>query len=628
MNRSTFATSVRRRLGAMLAAGIPLGIVLGLAPTPAAAQSPAPIVDTAHVTDAAAAIPGVTVVDRTPAPGASTPAALMGATPMPNWPIRVPRVTSPFNFGPSRGLVLADLDADGKLDVIASSTDSKIYAWDHTGTPLPGWPVTVQLMPQYAPSVGDVDGDGDLEVVQATRGLTNGGQVYVFNHDGTTLPGWPKSVGSNGNYVTASITLVDLDHDGKLELICGERDYPVTKLWVFRHDGSVYPGAWPVTLDHVPTGSATVGDIDDDGDLEIVYLSYYSIWAFERDGTVMQGWPYDVNTNHNARFSYQSAALTDLTGDGKLEIVTACHWQGPGCYIFRHDGTLLPGWPKSWGSGWTYSPPTVADLDNDGKPEILCGRASNGLYCWDVNGNPRPGFPFQSGASTEGPIIVANIDADPELEILCDSNQMDSASLGWIYAVDHRGNVESGWPIRPQGISYMNGCSVADVDGDGVMEVAQISYNPSTPDSYVCLWKIGGSAYQPSEVDWATYHENDRRTGMRGEGFRLTGSGSTQIGQSYTLAVKGMPGNGVYLAGGVVHANAQVPPFGVFKLNPLALFLLTAGQVPVGGTYAFTVPIPNVPALRGIRVFFQALEGANLGGGDGAFTDVVSIVLR
>ena len=572
-------------------------------------------------------IPGTTFITPTAAPRLAAPAA-DNATLMPGWPLTVQLASGGLMFAPSRGLALADLDLDGTQELIVSPTESKVYVLDIHGKSLPGWPVAVTLMPQYAPSVGDLDGDGTLEVVQATRGTTTGGMIYVFNHDGTSMPGWPKAVGTKGNYVTASMTLADLDGDGTLEIIAGERDYPIGHLWVFRHDGTTFPGKWPVALDHVPTASATVGDMDRDGKPEIVYMSYNSIYVFETDGTVVPGWPVNVSQKFQANFSYQSPVMADLTGDGYLEIVTACHKTGAGCYVFRHDGTLLPGWPKGWGSGWSYSPPTVADLDLDGQPEILCGTAGNGLYCWNVQGQVRSGFPVVTGAATEGPIIVANIDADPQMEILVDSNKIDGSGNGWIYAFDHQGKQETGWPIQPQGFTYMNNASVADVDGDGVLELAQISSDTTQQKAWVGLWKIAGSTYLPSQIQWGTYHENNPRTGLQYEGFRLTGVGTPTVGGSWLVHVKGQPGNETYVALGVLPQRLPLPPFGVFRLHPGMLVSLVYGVIPPSGTFGFTQPIPAIPVLKGITIHFQALEGKSIGMGHASFTDLLSVTIQ
>jgi hypothetical protein len=84
-------------------------------------------------------------------------------------------------FAPWRGVALADLTGDGYLEIIGSSTDSQVYAWDHTGALLPGFPVSTIGWAQNAPAVGDVTGDGNLEIVQTTRGPTSGGRLHVFD---------------------------------------------------------------------------------------------------------------------------------------------------------------------------------------------------------------------------------------------------------------------------------------------------------------------------------------------------------------------------------------------------------------------------------------------------------------
>ena len=73
--------------------------------------------------------------------------------------------------------VLGDLDGDGFLDIVVAAMDQHVYAWDRHGSPLPGWPVLVQdpnpgggQMPAGAESINtpvlaDLDGDGRLEVL-------------------------------------------------------------------------------------------------------------------------------------------------------------------------------------------------------------------------------------------------------------------------------------------------------------------------------------------------------------------------------------------------------------------------------------------------------------------------------
>ena len=60
---------------------------------------------------------------------------------------------------------LGDLDGDGHLEVVVGSDDGKVYAWHHDGTPVAGWPQTTGDVVDSSPALGDLDGDGHLEVV-------------------------------------------------------------------------------------------------------------------------------------------------------------------------------------------------------------------------------------------------------------------------------------------------------------------------------------------------------------------------------------------------------------------------------------------------------------------------------
>jgi WD40 repeat protein len=428
---------------------------------------------------------------------------------MPGWPILI---GAHPNFKPFRGVCFADMNGDGDLEIITSSTDSRIYAWDLSGAAMPGFPVATIGWCQYAPSVADMDGDGDLEIVQCTRGTTSGGRLYAVDHLGNVLPGFPISV--NNNNVESCPTLIDLDGDGVMEIIVGERAYPIGRIHIFRLDGTEWGGNWPVAMDHVPTCTAAVGDVDSNGSLEIFTMSYTSMYLLRSDGTNMPGWPQSIP---NANFSYQSPALADLDGDGDLEIVVGAHQTAAGCYVFHHDGTLAAGWPKLADS-WTYCPPTVADLDGDGSLEIIDGQAgyvsppSNCFWAWSATGVTRSGFPYvtQNGGGSEGPLTVADVNNDGRKEIFADSN-LTVGGNGFLYGVDADGNDLGGFPLRPLGFTYLNGATIADADHDGDYELCVLSYHAAGVD--VNLYDLqdpkGSSA-----GDWSVYHARNSRGGL------------------------------------------------------------------------------------------------------------------
>jgi hypothetical protein len=460
----------------------------------------------------------IRVADETaPAPGAMTtePAAVpeLPATDempvMPGWPVRT---TSDANFAPGRGVAVVDLDGDGKMEVIRPTTGSQVYVWRYDGTNYPGWPKTLSGMGQEAAAVADVDLDGEYEICVNTRGMSTGGKTYLFTEGGANKPGWPFTGPANGN-MSSSPCLADVNGDDTLEIIVTERAARAL-VHVLTYHGTELSPAWPCTLDAVPTGTPAVADINLDGTKEIVCYSYNSLYAFRPDGTLLPGFPRQVT---NANFSYQSPALADIDGDDTLEIIAAMHRNAPGCYVFRHDATLEPGWPHAF-PRWTYCPPTVADLYRDGDLKVLCGLAgilgapAQVLYAFDDDASVLAGFPITQpdGDAAEGDITVADIDGDEDMEVLFTSNLMRD-TLGYLYAVHHDGTPVDGWPLRIYGFSYLNGMTVADVDGDDSLDIVAVGANGGS-GMEVKIWETG-VPYNRMSWEWPTYHFDMARTG-------------------------------------------------------------------------------------------------------------------
>jgi hypothetical protein len=523
---------------------------------------------------------------------------------LPGWPVRVP--CHP-NFSPSRGAALADLDDDGKLEVICGSTSGQLYVWRYDGTAYPGWPRTLSGMNQYAPAVADVDLDGEYEIAVTTRGLTSGGQVYLFTESGEDEPGWPVSGLVGGNF-SDSPTLADIDGDDTLEVIVGERDYPVGHLHVLRHDGREQRGAWPCSLDHVPAMGAAVADIDLNGTREIVYSSYNSLYVYEPDGSMRSGWPVTMPDSRN--FSYQSPALADVDADDTLEIVVAMHKEGGGCYVFRHDGTVRGGWPAVF-PRWTYCPPTVADLYRTGELKVVCGLQgiiggpANVLYAFDDKGGTLAGFPVYGEGGAECNLTVADVDGDADMEVIYTSNMMTTAdSLGYLYAVHDDGSPVSGWPLRPRGFTYVNGATVADVDGDDSLDIVAVS--ACAGEMAVTIWEAG-VPFGRMSWEWPTYQFDMQRTGLyqtpttglSGRNRRPVCGGATRVSPNPAQAGQSVR----FMAGADRPGSAELFDLGGRMLVRLSL-RAGAGRLPEG-------LVPGVYFVRA-RVNGQASLSAKL----------------
>jgi len=278
-------------------------------------------------------------------------------TAVPGWPL----VTGVFT---SNGPALVDLDGDGEVDILHTQ-GTQLVARRLDGTILPGWPRFAQEDFQ-APSFGDIDGDGEVEVVAGTWRPqfpdTVPFQVYAWNADGSEVPGFPvEGLGS----VRGPVTLGDLDGDGSVELVVRAGDI----LHVFDASGAERPG-WPVDPGGpIRNATPTIGDLDGDGDLEIVTAGF-DAYAYHDDGTAVAGFPVGTGAAGNMN---SGAAIADVDGEpATLEILLKIPNNIVG---LNSDGTDAPGFPiplTDNNASGTFSPgPAVGDLDGDGDVEIV-----------------------------------------------------------------------------------------------------------------------------------------------------------------------------------------------------------------------------------------------------------------
>ena len=429
-------------------------------------------------------------------------------TPMPGFPLSFGSNTT---YKPMRGLTLADLNNDGADEIILNHND-EINVVDGQGNVLWTQPL-VGGMAQYPATVGDINGDGSLEIVALTAyGNTRGG-LNVFSSTGEVL----LATVTNNNPLICAPVLADLNNDGTLEIIfCGRGKASASisaGIHAWNLQGEEVEG-FPFEMPSTPAFTPTVADIDNDGFLEIFASTTSALYYISHTGELL----YTVESNDTYKYSYQSPLVVDFEGDGNWSLIGACHGDNPNHYVRdARTGEYRTGWPKPV-SYWTYSAPTV--VKNSDEYAIFMGVSGEGdvFYQYDINGNVTSGFPLNLSAGIEGFISVADIDGDGENEIITDFNLMEGDS-GYIRAWKMDGTeVTDGFPLRPQGLSYMNGANFGDIDGDGNLEVVTLTYVQNfSPDDpvYVTAYAIN----QPvKNLIYGTYKgSNDRMGWIREE---------------------------------------------------------------------------------------------------------------
>jgi len=326
-------------------------------------------------------------------------------------------------FSPKTGGIFCNMDSDTDMEIVFGAGEH-LYAVNIDGAAVPGWPKTFAQFYEVAwtPSFGDIDGDGEGEVVAGTGGIP-GGKIEAFEKDGTILPGFPITF----ERYTLTPVLADVDNDNALEIIIGSRN---GKMYVFKGDGSVYPG-WPYQMDGFTASSASVGDIDNNGIMDIVCESIKRLYAWNKDGQLLPGFPIAVLDSTIGSNSYSAPLLVDVDNDDKLEISFCSHSNATGAggitYLIKFNGTSLSGWPKTV-DNWIYGAPIAADIDGDNELEILVAEYGASftpffyIFAYNIDGTMVTGFPHGPYFGTANQLTVADIDNDSQFEIIFDEN--------------------------------------------------------------------------------------------------------------------------------------------------------------------------------------------------------------
>ena len=441
-------------------------------------------------------------------------------TQLKGWPQKMAAgITGKYLLAPMEGVALVNLVAeDTTLEVIGSSSD-RVWVWDLSGKVLPGWPATVLGTAQTPPSVGDIDGDGDLEVVQVARNLkySDPSYVHAFHHDGKAVKGWPVKLANLAFY---AVTLADLDGNGAQDVVVQVGKYPPAgSILVLSGDGKLLGAGWNhLPMDNYPGGLAAVGDVDGDGKLEVVYHSAGELTVRRSDGSLLA--PFPLTAPSGKRFR-GGVLLADIsTGQKGKEIVcgqigTASGATSASLLAYTAGGKAVTGFPVQLATdALGLGPPSAGDIDGDGKLELVVNVRGKGLYIVGAAGKLQ-GKPIPTKADSQASVQLIDLDDDGKLELLADNNSTDKAGAGYLEAYEADGTAVVGFPLRPTGTTMLSSPSAADLDGDGKLELAVVSTTLGTsPESYANIWSLPTG--KATQKQWATYGFNARRSGCPG----------------------------------------------------------------------------------------------------------------
>ncbi len=322
-----------------------------------------------------------------------------------------------------------DLDGDGNNDILCACPGDNLVAWyknmDGLGTFGSKQVIAVFDSLDFV-TAADLDGDGDLDIISCS-----GAEDFIFWYE--NLDG----LGSFdiGNSVTTAVALpkevevADIDGDGDLDLVSASRDDDKVA-WYENLDGLGNFGPQIIiSTNALSTVSIDLADIDGDNDIDVLATSGSErrlYWFENLDGLGSFGSGHIIIEDPVAGF-FNSIFSIDIDGDSDIDVISVELVDGRVAWYENLDGLGTFGTLQT--IDLTLSLPSVAyafDVDNDGDNDVLSQSSPDMKIVWYENLDGLGNFSPQQIVTTEadGPqsIYASDFDEDGDLDLTSASN--------------------------------------------------------------------------------------------------------------------------------------------------------------------------------------------------------------
>ena len=296
-----------------------------------------------------------------------------------------------------------------------------------------------------SPALGDLDGDGFVEII----GHRRAGGTVVWTHDpnnfGRWVVSWTDDIDghSNGLYKYDSYAVADLDADGQPEILSGK--------YVWSNDGELlWVGAG------AGNGLSVAADLDLDGQLEVVV----GATAYDTDGELL--WENTEHFDPSYGRSY-NAGVANITEGLQPEVVVTAH--GAAYLLDPDDGSLIWQTQKTHLDARGGGTPAIGDINGDGQSEIVFSN-SKSLAAADSEGGLLWTMDIADGSASNG-VSLFDFNADGRLDVVYN----DEAAVRVVDGLSGAVIAErAGFSPTTTETAYF-----ADVDGDGSGELLSVT---------------------------------------------------------------------------------------------------------------------------------------------------------
>lgn len=406
----------------------------------------------------------------------------------PGWPVFLTNVHGVQGIVGYSSPAIADIDNDGKEEIIVKD-GQQLFVYDYQGNLKPGWPREMSWI-MYgnamvsSPVVADINNDNKKEIIVTFRGdNSEDGKILVMNSHGDNLVGWPLTIPSKFTNISSPI-VCDLDGDGNVEIVIQCYDnMNLGYIYILDKFGEVLPG-WPQQFGGGAWNSPVVADINNDGEYEIIACSHAGIinsqgkigvYVFSKQGNVLNGWPALLDYAQYGYYNIEPGiSVGDINNDGNKEILIASEGYSYSLWALNKNGQLLWNVLSKDFEFVKNSSPLIADINGDGKPEIIITKLNNlsnygKVMVIDNNGNEISSLSRYIPDRIRATPSIGDIDGDNKLELVCISQS------GKAYCWDYDAPYDPGkliWPTYQQN-NLRNGILFIKPEAPSIIELVE-----------------------------------------------------------------------------------------------------------------------------------------------------------
>ncbi|MGQ0620136.1 MAG: FG-GAP-like repeat-containing protein [Panacagrimonas sp.] len=376
----------------------------------------------------------------------------------------------------------ADLDDDGDLDVlVAQFANDSITAFVNDGNPVPVFTsVLISNQADGARSVyaGDIDGDGRIDVVSASR---DDNKIAWYRNNG--LLSFSETEISTDARSARSVFVADVNGDGTMDVLSASLSDD--KIAWYEFDGGFTFETHIIATDADGASSVFAGDMDGDGDADVLSASQFdnTIALYENRATHRSAtFAVDPVTQGGSIVAADAGALftADIRGRGRAEILVP--YRNGEFYYYENDFRFPNLYTRRLIANASQPLSThAADLDGDGDQDVILGTFNNDGIQWYRNA-PNPGgfggpvftrFAIDDGVFAPNALATADLDGDGDIDVIgANSDTVDTVT--W-YENDG-GEMPSFTPNLIDGsIGAPYSVQAIDMEGDGDIDVVAAS---------------------------------------------------------------------------------------------------------------------------------------------------------